>query len=137
MLVAEMTFTEEASRKLSVMKGRTRLTPNILARFGFCLSLEDPETIDVAQYEPQARGHVSIKWHVLTGAYESLFEALLRERCYQDGTLDEDRAPLFRAHMNRGVLLLDKNLKSLERLLYVLPKETRSADTSIQSNGHE
>jgi len=35
-------FGEEASRKLSQLKGKTGLTPNILARIGFCMSINDP-----------------------------------------------------------------------------------------------
>lgn len=35
MQLSEMHFSEEASKKLSQMKGRTGLTPNILARIGF------------------------------------------------------------------------------------------------------
>ncbi|MBK8935107.1 MAG: DndE family protein, partial [Chloroflexi bacterium] len=51
MLLSEMHFSEEASSKLSRMKGRTGLTPNILARMGFCLSLENPTPPDPADYE--------------------------------------------------------------------------------------
>lgn len=41
MILSEMHFSEEASQKLGRMKGRTGLTPNVLARIGFCLSLEN------------------------------------------------------------------------------------------------
>lgn len=41
MQFSEMHFSEEASQKLGRMKGRTGLTPNILARIGSCLSLEN------------------------------------------------------------------------------------------------
>lgn len=56
MLFSEMTFSEESSRKLSQMKGRTGLTPNILARIGFCLSLEDPSPPDPA--DDEGLGHI-------------------------------------------------------------------------------
>lgn len=128
-MLSEMTFSEEASRKLSQMKGRTGLTPNVLARIGFCLSLEDPEPIDVAAYEGPP-GYVSIKWHVLAGSHERLLVALFKERCYQDGISEANQHQQFRAHMNRGVLLLNKQLKSLDRLFYLLPKEVRLSEAS-------
>lgn len=122
MQLSEMHFTEESSRKLSHMKGRTGLTPNLLARIGFCLSLNEPDFPDPTDFE--GTGHINIKRHVLTGQYDPLFIALLKER--YSVNLDEDElATQFKAHMNRGVLLLDKQLKSLERLLYLLPREAR------------
>lgn len=119
MLLSEMHFSEEASVKLGRMKGRTKLTPNILARIGFCLSLENRTLPDLADYE--GTGHISIKWHVLTGAYEALFVALIKERCYQDGVCEAEITNQFKAHMNRGVLLLDKRLKNLDGLMLTLP----------------
>ncbi len=125
MQLSEMHFTEDASRKLSHMKGRTGLTPNLLARIGFCLSLNEPDPPIPADYE--GTGHINIKRHVLTGQYDPLFIALLKESCHLHGlSLDEEGlAALFKAHMNRGVLLLNKQFKSLDRLLYFLPKEAR------------
>lgn len=38
----EITLTgEEATQRLSMLKGRTQLTPNILGRIAFCLSLKE------------------------------------------------------------------------------------------------
>lgn len=122
MQLSEMHFTEEASRKLSHMKGRTGLTPNVLARIGFCLSLSEPDFPNPADYE--GTGYINIKRHVLTGQYDPMFVALLKER-YSANLDEEDLATQFKAHMNRGVLLLDKQLKSLDRLLYLLPREAR------------
>ncbi|MCA9900619.1 MAG: DNA sulfur modification protein DndE [Anaerolineales bacterium] len=128
MQLSEMTFTEEASRNLSQMKGRTGLTPNILARIGFCLSLEDPTPPDPNDYE--GSGYINIKRHVLTGNYDPLFLALLKERCYQD-KVEEEQLPLhFKAHMNRGVLLLNKRLKSLDGLLLTIPPEFRQKENA-------
>lgn len=130
MILSEMHFSEEASQKLGRMKGRTGLTPNVLARIGFCLSLENRTPPDLTDYE--GAGHVTIKRHVLTGQYDALFLAMLKERCYQDEISEEETANQFKAHMNRGVLLLDKRLKNLDGLLLTLPtvwrQETEVAD---------
>lgn len=127
MLLSEMHFSDDASRKLSQMKGRTGLTPNVLARIGFCLSLEDPEPIRPTDYEGPL-GYINIKWHVLTGAHERLLVALFKEHCWQEQIAENEWAVQFKAHMNRGVLLLFKQLKSLERLLYLMPQKFRTGE---------
>ena len=40
-------FSKEADTWLKVMKSRTGITPNLLCRVGFCLSLEEPGVVDV------------------------------------------------------------------------------------------
>lgn len=95
MQFSEMHFSDEASRKLGQMKGRTGLTPNILARIGFCLSLENPVRPDPADFE--GAGHINIKRHVLTGPYDALFMALLKERCFQDKLCEEQWVNQFKA----------------------------------------
>ena len=126
MVLSEMHFSEEAYSNLSRIKGRTGLTHNSLARMGFCLSLENPTPPDPADYE--GTGYISIQRHVLTGAYDPLFVALIKERCHQDQLDLEEAATQFKAHMNRGVLLLDKRLKSLDGLLLALPPELRQVE---------
>jgi DNA sulfur modification protein DndE len=128
MQFSEMHFSDEASRKLGQMKGRTGLTPNILARIGFCLSLENPVQPDLTDFE--GTGHINIKRHVLTGPYDRLFVALLKERCFQDGVSEDQWINQFKAHMNRGVVLLHKRLKSLNGLALTLPIEWRQAETA-------
>lgn len=126
MQFSEMHFSEEASKKLSQMKGRTGLTPNILARIGFCLSLENPGQPNPDDYD--GTGYINIKRHVLTGYYDPLFVALIKERCHQDKVPETEIAAQFKAHMNRGVVLLHKKLKSLDELLLTLPPEMRNGN---------
>lgn len=116
-------FSEEASRKLSQLKGRTGLTPNLLARIGFCLSLNDPLPPDPNDYLPESNREIDR--HTLTGPWDSLFVALIKERCQQDEINQSDVFVQFKAHMNRGVLLLDKRIRSLNDLALLLPDEFR------------
>lgn len=127
-------FGEEASKKLSHLKGKTSLTPNILARIGFCMSLNDPTTPNPADYLPESDREIDR--HVLTGNWDSLFVAMLKERCQQDGLAEEEWFPQFKAHMNRGVLLLDKRIRSLNDLIHLLPQEYRQVTSaSVALNG--
>jgi len=50
----------------------------------------------------------------LTGQWDSLFIALLKERCHNDGLSNEDLEDQFKAHINRGVLLLGQRVKNIE-----------------------
>ena len=116
MTLARIRFCDEADQRLKHLRARTALTANLLCRVGFCLSLDDPTTPDPARYPEDSPREIDRP--TLTGAYDALFVALLRERCLRDGlplegaTFDEQ----FRAHMNRGVLLLYQRAKSLPDL---------------------
>ncbi|MFC1974763.1 DNA sulfur modification protein DndE, partial [Chloroflexota bacterium] len=105
---------EEADLRLRILKARTGLTPNILCRLGFCLSLKDPTPPDPTQYPED--GPREINRYTLTGQWDSLFAALLKERCRHDGFVENDWEDQFRAHINRGVLQLYKQVYSLEDL---------------------
>ncbi len=115
---------QEASSKLSMLKARTGLTPNILCRIGFSLSLNDPTIPDPNDYPPNSDREIDR--HVLTGAWDPLFVAMIKERCKKDNILQEEIALQFRAHVNRGVLLLFKRVKSVSDLKYIMPKEFQS-----------
>ena len=114
---------EEVSKRLSILKGRTGLTPNILCRIGFCLSLNDPSIPHPDDYPPDSDREIDR--HTLTGPWDRLFVALIKERCYQDGLplSNDELAAQFRAHVNRGVLLLHKRIRSINDLALLMPRE--------------
>lgn len=114
---------EEVSNRLSILKGRTGLTPNILCRIGFTLSLNDPTIPNPADYPPDSDR--IIDRHVLTGPWDKLCVALIKERCKQDGLPIDDEAlgEQFKAHVNRGVLLLYKRVKTLNDLALLMPRD--------------
>lgn len=113
MKLTRIRFCEEADQRLRQLKSRTGITPNLLCRMGFCLSLDDPMVPDPMQFPPDSQREIDR--HTLTGQYDVLFLALLRERCVRDNLSTEGKVfeEQFRAHMNRGVLLLFQRVKSL------------------------
>jgi DNA sulfur modification protein DndE len=123
MRLNRLRISEEVSNRLSILKGRTGLTPNILCRIGFCLSLNDPTVPNPDDYP--ADTEKEIDRHTLTGQWDRLFVALIKERCHQDGLhlSDEELAAQFRAHVNRGVLLLYKQVRSLNDLTQLMPRD--------------
>ncbi|MCG8353505.1 MAG: DNA sulfur modification protein DndE [Chloroflexales bacterium] len=116
MNLTRIRFCDEVDQRLRHLKGRTGLSANLLCRIGFSLSLTEPTIPDPALYpEDSSR---EIERGTLTGRYDPLFVALLRQRCLSDGlpTHGEVFEAQFRAHMNRGVLLLYQQVKSLPDL---------------------
>ena len=110
MKLTKLRLTKEASNRLRFLAGKTGLTPNLLCRIGFCLSLSESPIPNPAAYPEEDR---EFNRYTLLGEYDPLFVALLKERIRQDG-LGIDRLPEhFRAHVNRGITLLQQRARSL------------------------
>ena len=119
-------FSNEVSAKLSDLKGRTGLTPNILCRIAFCMSAEQPGRPDPDEFDSDSDREIDR--HVLLGNWDPLFVALIKERCKQDGLETSDPEFLtiqFRAHVHRGVYLLHKRVKKFGDLIHLMPHEMR------------
>ena len=102
----------EVDTRLIQLKGRTGLTPNLLCRLGFCLSLKEPTQANRADYKTDSPREFNR--YTVTGKWDTMFIALLRERCHKDGLdTSTDLADQFIAHLNRGVLLLFQRVKHL------------------------
>ena len=123
MKLSKLRLTKDASNRLRFLAGKTGLTPNLLCRIGFCLSLSEPSAPNPAEYLDEDR---EFNRYTLLGEYDALFIALLRQRTTEDA-LAEDRLPdYFRAHMNRGVLLLQQRVKSLSDIATLVPSVSAS-----------
>ncbi len=114
----KVNFSPEADARLKRLKSKTSITPNLLCRVGYCMSLEEPGVPVPEQYPT---GQRDINRYTLTGPYDSILVALLRQRLHEDG-LDWSEAPTqFHAHMNRGVMLMNARVGSVEQLLGMIP----------------
>ena len=113
MKLTKLRLTTEASNRLRFVAGKTGLTPNLLCRLGFCLSLAEASMPNPDDYPEQDR---EFNRYTLLGEYDALFVALLVERCRLDGSQTVRLADYFRAHMNRGIVLLQHRVKSLADL---------------------
>lgn len=112
-------ISKSASVRLSMLKGRTGLTPNILCRIGFCLSLAEPSVPNPENYDENGQ---EFNRYTLTGEWDKFFMALLKERLLKDGLdIDKDLLPQFRAHLNRGAITLFDKAKDLNDLSELLP----------------
>lgn len=116
-------FSKEADNWLRVLKSRTGITPNILCRMGYCLSLEEFARPDPSKYDESSDREINR--YTLLGEYEALFVALLRQRIARDGEIPDVLDEPFRAHMNRGVVLLATRVKVVADLARGLFPTTR------------
>lgn len=128
----KLRVSEQVDQQLRVLKARTGLTPNLLCRLGFCLSLEDP-TVPNPDLYPEDSSR-EFNRYTLTGPWDALFVALLKQRCVQDGLpISDSLDDQFRAHLNRGVMQIYKQLRSLEDLSRIVA----NAQTSVVEQGAE
>lgn len=118
MKLAKLKLTRDTSNRVKLLAGRTGLTPNLLCRLGFCLSLNEPSVPNPDDYPEEDR---EFNRYTLLGEYDDFFIALLKQRCQHDA-IDESRvADYFRAHVNRGISLLQIRVKSVADLPSLLP----------------
>ena len=96
-------LSKDASDRLKHLKAKTGLTPNILSRIGFCLSLAETAIPNPASYAEDDR---EFNRYTLLGEWDDLLIALLRQRLAKDGLPEEQIEDQFRAHVNRGVIAL-------------------------------
>jgi DNA sulfur modification protein DndE len=117
MKLTKIRLTKDASNRLRFLAGRTGLTPNLLCRIGFCLSLEEPKAPNPDEFPEEER---EFNRYTLLGEYDEVFVALLRQRLHQDELPMEHLEDHFRAHMNRGILLLQQRVRGVGDLAGLL-----------------
>ena len=108
---------------LSSLKSKTGITPNILSRFGICLSLKDPSMPNPDEFDELGTEFLP---SVLFGDYEKLFYALMVNRLQKD-KLDPERDlnKMMRAHLNRGVYSLISRVHHLSDIHEMIRAERK------------
>jgi DNA sulfur modification protein DndE len=122
MKVTKLRFSKQASNMMRFLAGKTGLTPNLLCRIGFCLSLSEQRVPNPDEYPEDDR---EFNRYTLLGEHDALFVALLNERCKRDGIDPSKVEQQFRAHMNRGVMLLQLRVRNIGDLADLV-SETQS-----------
>lgn len=123
MLSNKIKISNYATQRLRILKGRVGLTPNILARIGICLSLEDKTIPNVDEHDEEGQ---EFNRYTLTGEWDHFILALVKQRCMEDGFQKNQVDEQFRAHLNRGVLMLYNRVKSLTDMQALIPQEVLS-----------
>ena len=114
------------TRILILIKGKTGLTPNIICRMALCLSLSDPAlpSSKIADSSGQEFNRFT-----LLGEMDSFFISILKERLMKDKLNPEsDLLNQFRAHLERGILMVHSRIKDLTDVYDLIP---------YQNNNHQ
>ena len=129
MRLSKIRLTKDSSNRLRFLAGRTGLTPNLLCRMGFCLSLEEPKAPNPDEFPEEER---EFNRYTLLGEYDSLYVALLHQRLRRDGITDPRTEDHFRAHMNRGIALLQQRVRSVADLASLVQASSSKAENAPQ-----
>ena len=119
MIIKQVKLSNESKDKLSRLKGKTGIQNwNILCRWAVCLSLSEPS--QPAADAKATDSNVEMTWHVFGGEYHEIYEALIKQRCINDG-LGTDRETLqrqFKLHLARGISYLSATnfVRSIDEL---------------------
>jgi len=101
-----------AQNHLGGLKSKIGMPVNVFARFGICLSLNDPSVPNPYMYDEKG---MDLLPHVLFGRHETVFSLLLQQRLREDKLDYEEHAGrMLRAHANRGAGMLFKRVNRLE-----------------------
>jgi DNA sulfur modification protein DndE len=118
-LAKKIQLDESSTQVLKTMKGRTGLTHQYLCRLGFCLSLAETGHPDPKSYNEQG---LEFNRYTLTGEWDRLFVAYLREWIEREAPSDaKDESAWFRAHINRGLTLLQRRVRTLADVTDLVP----------------
>jgi DNA sulfur modification protein DndE len=113
--------SKDTGDKLVSLQASTGLTWNILSRIAVSLSLREPSIPDMVEN----KSGVEIHRNAMTGEYDYIYKALIRQHA-QKNISDEEYFPdLFNAHLERGINLLEneyKHAKNYDKLLQNLLK---------------
>ena len=119
MLGKKIQLDEASANILKTMKARTGLTHQYLCRLAFCLSLSEPGNPDPASYNERG---IEFNRYTLTGEWDRLFVAYLREwLAREQPESKEDEGAWFRAHVNRGLAVLQQRVRTLADVTALVP----------------
>lgn len=124
--IQRVPFTSAVDNKMRQMKAKTGITPNVLARFGFCLSLEEPG-IPADPFAAEEHGR-DINRNTLLGEHDVIYVALLRawlEHRRINEVNEDEFNRFFVSHMNRGFELLSSRMRGLSDLVNLVDRENR------------
>ena len=104
MIVKQFKLSLPEKDKLIRIKSRTGIQNwNVICRWALCWSLNE-ESIP-GGVDPASDSNVEMTWLTFAGEYHEIFEALIRQRCINDGlgTDQEILVKYFRLHLCRGI----------------------------------
>lgn len=114
-------ISKDATNKARNTAGRIKITPNIIYRFGLCLSISEPDIPNPKQYDEEGQ---ELNRYTLFGEYDLFFVSLLKERLVEDGLDPEkDFYEYLRAHINRGTMYFCSRVRDLADIYELIDRK--------------
>lgn len=107
-----ITISEKSTYKCRTLKNKTGLTPNIICRIAFTLSLSEKNIPSLDLYYEESGQEINR--YTFLGEYELLLLALYLQWCIDNSITQKDYYQYLIAHLNRGVELISNRVKGLE-----------------------
>ena len=106
-----------------MLKNKTGLSINILARYAFCLSLKDQSIPNPDEFDENG---MEILPSVLFGEHENIYMALMIDRLKKDN-LDPKLYlhKMTRTHLNRGAAILFPRIHELTDFIDIIKQERK------------
>lgn len=116
-------FSSRTQNLYGMIKHKTGLGVNVLARYGLCLSLKDPSIPNPEEYDEKG---MEILPSVLFGEHENIYMALMLDRLARDN-LDPKLYlhKMTRAHLNRGATALFPRINDLSDFSDIIQQESQ------------
>ena len=116
-------FSSRTQSLFGMLKNKTGLSINILARYAFCLSLKDQSIPNPDEFDEKG---MEILPSVLFGEHENIYNALMIDRLKKDN-LDPELYfnKMARAHLNRGSAILFPRIQELTDFIDIIKQERK------------
>ncbi|PHY08249.1 MAG: DNA sulfur modification protein DndE [Nitrosarchaeum sp.] len=123
MQFSRVRFSYRTQILYGMLKHKTGLGVNVLARYGLCLSLKDPSIPNPEEFDETG---MEILPSILFGDNENLYMALMLDRLSKDG-LDPKLYlhKMTRAHFNRGAAALFPRINDLSDFNDIIQQEQK------------
>jgi DNA sulfur modification protein DndE len=127
-------ISSKTTKYLPFLKMKTGLTPNIVCRMGLCLSIAEASIPDTKMDDDKGQ---EFSRYTLLGEWDPFFISILRERLIQDN-LDPEKDLLaqFKAHLNRGIMMLQTRIKDLSDIHDLLPATPTPLQPKLTNTGN-
>jgi DNA sulfur modification protein DndE len=120
MIIKQIKLSQKDKDRLIRLKAKTGISNwNVLCRWALCFSLSEP-TIPAPE-GIVTDSNLEMSWMVFGGEYQEIYEAIIKQRCIQDG-LGTDKETLqqqFKLHLHRGISYLSATnyIRSIDELI--------------------
>lgn len=104
MILRQFKLSQPEKDKLIRIKARTGIQNwNVICRWALCWSLAEPSI--PGGLDPMSDSNVEMTWITFAGEHYEIYEAIIRQRCINDGLGDSQEVLIkyFRSHLSRGI----------------------------------